>query len=198
MNEAADWYVTDMTTKNYYGGDQYCAQNFSLPAHCDSLGRMPPARVKAWGYPQGVGENLAAGFSNAQFAKEKEVSHGIFSSTQWTPAVDWPGAKEFAKAYQERYGKQASYHAATAYTAMWVLAHAASQANGDREKTREALDSGTWETLDGTVKFADYEGYTNQNKHQMLVEQILDGKFITAWPKALQSGKPLWPFPGWK
>jgi branched-chain amino acid transport system substrate-binding protein len=139
-----------------------------------------------------------AGFSNAQFAKEKEVSHGIFSSTQWTPAVSWPGAKEFAKTYQERYGKQASYHAATAYTAMWILGHAAAQANGDREKTRELLDTGSWDTIDGTVKFADYDGYTNQNKHQMLVEQIQDGKFITAWPKELQTGKPIWPFPGWK
>jgi branched-chain amino acid transport system substrate-binding protein len=139
-----------------------------------------------------------AGFSNAQFAKEKEVSHGIFSSTQWTSAVSWPGAKEFAKTYEQRYGKPASYHAATAYTAMWVLGQAAAQANGDREKTREALDKGSWETLDGTVKFADYDGYTNQNKHQMLVEQIQDGKFITAWPKDLQTGKPIWPFPGWK
>ena len=120
-----------------------------------------------------------AGFSNAQFAKESAVSHGIFSSTQWTPAVSWPGAKEFAKAYQDKYGKQASYHAATAYTAMWILAQAVSQANGDREKTREILDSGSWETIDGTVKFADYDGYTNQNKHQMLVEQIHDGKFVT-------------------
>jgi branched-chain amino acid transport system substrate-binding protein len=139
-----------------------------------------------------------AGFSNAQFAKEQNVSNGIFSSTQWTSAVSWPGAKEFAKTYQERYGKPASYHAATAYTAMWILGQAASQANGDREKTRAALDSGNWETLDGTVKFADYEGYTNQNKHQMLVEQIQDGKFVTVWPKELQSGKPIWPFPGWK
>ena len=139
-----------------------------------------------------------AGFSNAQFAKETAVSNGIFSSTQWTAAVSWPGAKEFAKMYQERYGKTASYHAATAYTAMWILAQAASQSNGDREKTRAALDGGSWEALDGTVKFADYDGYTNQNKHQMLVEQIQNGKFVTVWPKELQSGKPIWPFPGWK
>jgi branched-chain amino acid transport system substrate-binding protein len=139
-----------------------------------------------------------AGFGNSQFAKETAVSHGIFSSTQWTSAVSWPGAKEFAKTYQERYGKPASYHAATAYTAMWILAQAASQSNGDREKTKAALDSGSWETLDGTVKFADYEGYTNQNKHQMLVEQIQNGKFVTVWPKELQTGKPIWPFPGWK
>ena len=139
-----------------------------------------------------------AGFSNAQFAKEKEISNGIFSSTQWTSAVSWPGAKEFAKTYQERYGKPASYHAATAYTALWVLAQTAAAANGDREKTREGLKSGSWDTLDGPVKFQDYDGYTNQNKHQMLVEQIQDGKFVTVWPKEFQTGKPVWPFPGWK
>jgi branched-chain amino acid transport system substrate-binding protein len=139
-----------------------------------------------------------AGFSNAQFAKETAVSHGIFSSTQWTPAVSWTGAKEFAKTYQQRYGKPASYHAATAYAAIWVLAHAAQNANGDRDKIRDALDSGSWDTLDGTIKFADYEGYTNQNKHQMLVEQIQNGKFVTVWPKDLATGKALWPFPGWK
>src|SRR3954463_11515181 len=97
-----------------------------------------------------------AGFSNAQFAKESAVSNGIFSSTQWTQAVSWPGAKEFAKVYEQRYGKPASYHAATAYTAMYILGQAASEAGGDREKTKDALDKGSWDTLDGTVKFADY------------------------------------------
>jgi len=97
-----------------------------------------------------------------------------------------------------RYGKPATYHAATAYTAIWILAQTAAAANGDRDKTREELKSGSWDTLDGPVKFQDYDGYTNQNKHQMLVEQIQNGKFVTVWPKELQSGKPLWPFPGWK
>src|SRR5207244_8173643 len=97
-----------------------------------------------------------AGFSNAQFAKETAVSHGIFSSTQWTPAVSWPGAKEFAKTYQDKYGKQASYHAATAYTAMWILGQAVVQENGDREKTREVHDSGPWEASTGAVTAADY------------------------------------------
>jgi uncharacterized protein YkwD len=67
LNEASDWYATDMATKNYFGDDQYCAQ-FHETAHCDSLGRMPPARAEAFGYPQGVGENSAAGnvFDTAQ------------------------------------------------------------------------------------------------------------------------------------
>jgi branched-chain amino acid transport system substrate-binding protein len=48
------------------------------------------------------------------------------------------------------------------------------------------------------VKFADYEGYTNQNRHQMLVEQVQNGTYFTVWPKQFQTAKPVWPFPGWK
>jgi uncharacterized protein YkwD len=67
LDEAADWFATDMATKNYYGGDQYCYDNFHETAHCDSLGRLPGARLKAFGYPSGyAGENIAAGFGSAQ------------------------------------------------------------------------------------------------------------------------------------
>jgi uncharacterized protein YkwD len=67
LNGAADWYATDMATKNYFGHAQYCGQTFGVyQAHCDSLGRWPGARVAAFGYPAGVGENSAAGFSSAQ------------------------------------------------------------------------------------------------------------------------------------
>jgi len=66
LNEAADWYTTDMATKNYFGNLAYCSKlQPPKPAHCDSLGRMPPDRAKAFGYPSGVGENSAGGFSTA-------------------------------------------------------------------------------------------------------------------------------------
>jgi uncharacterized protein YkwD len=70
LNEAADWYATDMATKNYYGGPtsngNFCAQ-FNEYAHCDSLGRMPGARLTAFGYSSSyAGENIAAGFGDAQ------------------------------------------------------------------------------------------------------------------------------------
>jgi branched-chain amino acid transport system substrate-binding protein len=139
-----------------------------------------------------------AGFANAQFAGEVAASNGVFSSTQWTPAVKWTGAGDFAAKYEKKYGKVASYHAATAYTSMYILAQAATEAKGDREKLRALLHDGKWDTIDGEVTFRDYDGYTNQNKHQMLVEQIQNGKFFTVWPEALKSGKFIWPFPGWK
>jgi branched-chain amino acid transport system substrate-binding protein len=165
----------------------YVADAILLMRQSRELGLSPQAFLGA-----------GAGFANAQFAKETDVSHGIFSSTQWTEAVSWPGAKDFALRYEKRHGKRASYHAATAYTAMWILALEASKAGGDKEKIRAALESGSWDTIDGTVKFADYDGYTHQNHHQMLVEQIQNGKFVTVWPKSLETGKAIWPFPGWK
>jgi branched-chain amino acid transport system substrate-binding protein len=165
----------------------YVADAILLMRQSRELGLSPQAFLGA-----------GAGFANSQFAKETDVSHGIFSSTQWTKAVAWPGAKEFAEKYEKRYGKPASYHAATAYTAMWILAQEAQNAGGDREKIRGQLEKGSWDTIDGQVKFADYEGYTHQNKHQMLVEQIQSGKFVTVWPKELAMGKAIWPFPGWK
>ncbi|HET9594613.1 MAG TPA: ABC transporter substrate-binding protein [Anaeromyxobacteraceae bacterium] len=139
-----------------------------------------------------------AGFSTVPFANEKDISQGVFASSQWTPQVSWPGAKEFNERYTKQFGKPPTYHAATAYAAMMILAEEASKAGGDREKLKAALDGGTWNGVDGEVKFQDYEGYTNQNKHQMLVEQVQDGKHVTVWPADLASGKALWPFPGWK
>jgi uncharacterized protein YkwD len=67
LNAAADWFATDMATKNYYGGDQYCWDNFHTTAHCDSLGRLPGKRLGDFGYSSSyAGENIAAGFGSAQ------------------------------------------------------------------------------------------------------------------------------------
>jgi branched-chain amino acid transport system substrate-binding protein len=139
-----------------------------------------------------------AGFSTAEFAREKIISNGVFSSTQWTPDVSWPGAKAFAERYEKRFGKVPSYHAANAYTAMMILGETATAAGGDRAKTAKLLREGKWSGMFGEVTFRDYDGYTNQNKHQMLVEQVQAGTYFTVWPKEYASGQPIWPFPGWK
>jgi len=34
----------------------------------------------------------------------------------------------------------------------------------------------------GEVKFVDYAGFTNQNNHQMLVQQVQDGRYETVYP----------------
>jgi len=139
-----------------------------------------------------------AGFSTAEFASETAVSNGVFSSTQWTPDVSWPGAKGFAERYQKRFGKVPTYHAANAYAAMMILGETAAKAGCDRAKIAQMLHDGRWDGIIGEVAFREYDGYLNQDKHQMLVEQVQAGKYFTVWPKTYASGKPIWPFPGWK
>ena len=57
LNRAASWMAIDMAQKAYF-------------SHTDSLGRSPSTRATDCGYPQGAGENIAAGtvWSTAQAA----------------------------------------------------------------------------------------------------------------------------------
>lgn len=138
-----------------------------------------------------------AGFSVVQFAREKEISHGVFSSTQWTEDAPWAGSKAWYQRYLKQFGKPPTYHAACAYESMMIMGQAAAAAGGDREKTREALHTGKWNGILGEVRFQDYEGYQNQRKAVMLVEQVQNGQHETVWPFKEAAKKPIWPFPGW-
>ena len=70
LNESSDWFVNDMTSKNYFPDGYYCSTHFTppLPAHCDSAGGTLGDRLHAFGYQGGnlASENAAAGFSSAQ------------------------------------------------------------------------------------------------------------------------------------
>jgi branched-chain amino acid transport system substrate-binding protein len=135
-----------------------------------------------------------AGFTTSQFLAQKEISNMVFSSTQWTEDVNWPGAKDFAKRYKAKFGKEPSYHAACAYEAMLIMAETAAKNGGDREKTRAGLKAGKWNGIMGEVKFSDYDGYTNQNNHPMLVQQIQKGQYETVFPNKFATKKAMYPF----
>ena len=163
----------------------YVADAILLMRQSRELGLKPKAFLGA-----------GAGFATEAFAKESDISNNVFSSTQWTRDVKWPGAAEFATRYRTRFGKEPTYHAANAYASMVVMAETAAKAKTPA-KTRELLKSGNWNGIMGPVKFADYDGYTNQNKHQMLVEQIQNGQHQTVFPKSYAPKSPVFPFPGW-
>ena len=139
-----------------------------------------------------------AGFTTAQFAKETDISNYVLSSTQWTKDAKWPGARDFFNRYKAKFGKEPTYHAACGYESMMILAETAAKAGGDREKTRAGLKSGSWDGIMGNVKFDDYDGFNNQNNHQMLVEQIQHGVYETVFPKQYAARKAIYPFPRWK
>lgn len=138
-----------------------------------------------------------AGFATTAFAQETAISQNVFSSTQWTGDVKWPGAAEFATRYRTRFGKEPTYHAANAYASMLVMAETAVKAAGKPQATRDLLKAGQWNGIMGPVQFLDYDGFTNQNRHQMLVEQIQGGVHETVYPTSFAPKEPVYPFPGW-
>jgi len=139
-----------------------------------------------------------AGFDTAQFEGEKDISTNVFSVTQWTPESS-KASTAFAERYKAKFGKKPTYHAACAYAAMMIVGEVAAKAGGNRDKIREALDTGAWpETILGDVKFEDYEGFSNQNKLVMPVIQYQGGAAATVYPAKASKKKAVYPFPGWK
>jgi branched-chain amino acid transport system substrate-binding protein len=134
-----------------------------------------------------------AGYTTAQFAEQKEISNLVISATQWTDDVNWPGAADFAKRYKARYSKEPSYHAACAYEAVRIMVDTASK-NRTVAKLRAGLKAGSWNGIMGPVKFADYGGFTNQNNHPMLVQQLQNGKPETVYPAQFSKTKLVYPF----
>jgi branched-chain amino acid transport system substrate-binding protein len=137
-----------------------------------------------------------AGFDTTQFQNEKDISNNVFCVTQWTPDNGQPGSADFAKRYEARFGKRPTYHAATAYESMMIMGDVVQKAGGDRKKIRETLTSGSWTGIMGPVKFETFEGFTNQNRHQMVVFQYQNGKTPVVFPPDRAKAKPIWPFPG--
>ncbi|MEY4578796.1 MAG: hypothetical protein RL701_3499 [Pseudomonadota bacterium] len=139
-----------------------------------------------------------AGFETAQFESEHDISNLVFSVTQWTSDIDWPGAADFAQTYLSKFGKKPTYHAACAYASMMVLGEEASKVSGDRKRLRDALASSSWRGIMGDVKFENYDGFTQQNRHEMAVIQYQNGKSTVVYPPSRAKAAAVYPFPGWK
>jgi branched-chain amino acid transport system substrate-binding protein len=139
-----------------------------------------------------------AGFDTVQFQSEKDISENVFCVTQWTPYNGQPGSADFAARYEKRFGKRPTYHAATAYESMMIMGAVVQKTGGDRNKIRDALANEQWTGIMGPVQFATFEGFTNQNRHQMVVFQYQNGKTVVVFPPDRAKGKPVFPFPGWK
>jgi branched-chain amino acid transport system substrate-binding protein len=139
-----------------------------------------------------------AGYETAQFESERDISNNVFSVTQWTPGMDWPGAAEFATRYQAKFGKKPTYHAACTYASLMLLGETAQKVAGDRDKLRDALAAESWKGIMGDVKFENYDGFTQQNRHEMAVIQYQNGAGVVVYPPERAKAKAVYPFPGWK
>ena len=141
-----------------------------------------------------------AGFTTPEFLEGvgRDAEY-LLTNTQWAPDQPFAGSKEFAADYQKAYGRSATYHAAESYAALLVLADALRRAGATEPgKLRDALGKTDLMTPFGPVKFENYDGFTHQNRHEMPVLQFLDGRYVTVWPPAFATSKPVTPVPPWK
>lgn len=140
-----------------------------------------------------------AGFAVPSFITDiGDTAEYVFSVAQWSPDVNWPGARKFNEEYRHKYGVDAEYHPAAAYAALTVIADALRRAPSvDRDGLQAALKQTDLMTLYGPIKFVDYKGFTNQNRHPMLVIQVQKQKFVTVYPQKWATAEAVYPMPVW-
>jgi branched-chain amino acid transport system substrate-binding protein len=116
--------------------------------------------------------------ASEQFAELGDAAVGVTYPSHWEPSVAYepqfgPSSAAFAKAFQEKFGQAADYHAAAGYAAGLVLGHAVEQAGTlDPAKVIEALNATDATIFFGHIKFAtDPANHGLQIGHQMVLVQ---------------------------
>lgn len=142
----------------------------------------------------------AAGHTLPEFLQNAAAaSEYCYSATLWTPQVKFPGAKEFFDNFKKKYNKEADYHGAEAYAAAYVLADTVKRAKSlTPDDLRAALAETNMMTAFGPVKFISWGQFTNQNRMETLVLQVIKGKYETVWPAEAASAKYVYPVPRWR
>jgi branched-chain amino acid transport system substrate-binding protein len=142
--------------------------------------------------------SAGTGFAAAEFPTAKGAGKNAeytFSVSQWLPAVQWPGSKEFDDAYFKRFNSHPAYHAIQAYAALHAAADAMNRAGSlDSAKIRDAIKSlNLPSTPFGPVQF-DAGG---QNQHPVLITQVQGGQYHIVFPQDAADAKPIIPAPKW-
>jgi branched-chain amino acid transport system substrate-binding protein len=146
--------------------------------------------LKKENYSPKVLLGAGAGFSMPSFVKAQGgLAEGLVTVSQWYPSVGWPGVKDFVSQFKERYKREPNYLSAEAYAAIQVLGEALKTTKcagkGCRAKLKNALIETKADTVFGPVRFEDFSGYTNQNRHPLLLLKIEKGKLKIVAPAEL-------------
>ncbi|MFP6713304.1 MAG: amino acid ABC transporter substrate-binding protein [Rhodospirillales bacterium] len=121
----------------------------------------------------------AIGFFRGMF---KSNLDGIITMGSWTPTMKGTtGAGEFYAAYKKKFkGHEPDYlDSAEVFVSAQILEQAIAKVGLDREKIRGAINSMTFKTIYGDVKF---EGVQNSTIPAGFA-QIQNGKIEIVWPK---------------
>jgi branched-chain amino acid transport system substrate-binding protein len=112
----------------------------------------------------------------------------------WSPNQSkWPRAKPFYDAYVAEFNEAPdALDSVLAYMSMEILQQAVATAGLDKEKIREAVAAGTFDTINGPVKF---DGVQNSTTPTSFL-QVQDGALELVWPDAIKT-KDFKPKAGW-
>ncbi len=116
---------------------------------------------------------------------------GLVFPTIWIPYV--PYAEGFVKKYRATYDESPDYHAAEAYSALYLLGGVLEKvgdtnAPGLRRQIRKSLEKGSFDTPLGSVKFQSGSGYTHQNMVKVLVVQVQREGIRVVYPPSAATG----------
>ncbi len=142
----------------------------------------------------------APGFTSPEFYIEAgdAASEYIYSTVLWTPALPYPGAKEFYARFFAKYGFFTDYHGAQAYAAIQAIADALERAESlTPNNIRDALAETDMMTLFGPVKFISYDKKRQQNMLPAPLVQWINGRLETVWPVEIASDRYRYPVPEW-
>ena len=93
------------------------------------------------------------------------------------PQAKYPGAKEFFDNFKKKFNKEPDYHGVEAYAAAYVLADTLKRAKSwTPDDLRAALAETNMMTAFGPVKFVSWGKFTNQNRMETLVLQVIKGR----------------------
>jgi len=119
----------------------------------------------------------------------------VYGASQWEPSLRYPGAAEFAQAYEREFNRSPAYHSAAAYAGCQLFVDAVRRVGRlDSDRLREELLKLRTKTAFGDYA-VDERGF--QTGHRMVTIQWQDGKQVVVWPDELATGKRRAPTPKW-
>lgn len=134
------------------------------------------------------------------YEKSGKATEKVFTSGPWHGEIKDPNWKKWRGAWEKKYKYLPGEHEVEGYVAVQVLAEALKGVKStdsiakQREELKASLKALNMKTIFGTVKFENFDGYTNQNKafKMTALAQWIDGKLLQVWPKEAAERDPLY------
>lgn len=108
---------------------------------------------------------------------------GLVTVGHWSPhQKKWPRAEKFFQAYVDTFKERPDYlDSALAYMSCEILEQAVAKAGLDKAKLRDAIANGTFDTINGPVRFEGVENVTTPTAFL----QLQGGEAQLIWPDSI-------------